>query len=229
MCVILRGCRQDCSLVRSVLAIDLTLTISPLAAYAHNKPIPRYAASGMEDSGKPHFIAGRSGVAGVCAEPGSRLTAAMIEWKTVNLSIVVAIKQELLMTQLLSRGSDVDFEAPFSSFRLQMLPAVPMTQEQFFELCQQNRKIRLERTAQGELIIMPPASGGSGARNATVLANSTFGTLDSLPEQFTIAIQDSFCPTVPIALRTLRGCRRSRWPLFPTSRWRDSCRSAPIS
>jgi Uma2 family endonuclease len=67
-----------------------------------------------------------------------------------------------------------DLEAPFSSFRLQMLPAVPMTQDQFFEFCQQNRKIRMERTAQGELIIMPPSGGESGAQNLSVGAQLFF-------------------------------------------------------
>ena len=45
-----------------------------------------------------------------------------------------------------------------------------MTQDQFFEFCQQNRKIRMERTAQGELIIMPPSGGESGAQNASTIA-----------------------------------------------------------
>lgn len=73
------------------------------------------------------------------------------------------------MIQITSRRPVVDCEAPYSSFCLKMLPAVPMTQEQFFNLCRQNRELRLERTAEGELVIMPPASGGSGARNATIM------------------------------------------------------------
>lgn len=72
------------------------------------------------------------------------------------------------MKRVMSSNSGIDLEAPSSSFCLQLLPAISMTQEQFFDLCQQNREVRLERTAQGELIIMPPAGGGSSARNATV-------------------------------------------------------------
>lgn len=52
---------------------------------------------------------------------------------------------------------------------IQMLPAVPMTQDQFFDFCQQNRKLRFERTAKGELIVMPPAGGESSNQNATIL------------------------------------------------------------
>jgi Uma2 family endonuclease len=54
------------------------------------------------------------------------------------------------------------------AFRLRLLPAVSMTQDQFFEFCQQNRKVRMERTAQGELIIIPPAGGESSAQNVAV-------------------------------------------------------------
>lgn len=45
-------------------------------------------------------------------------------------------------------------------------PAVEMTSEQFFEFCQLNRDLRIERTAEGDIIIMPPAGGETNARNA---------------------------------------------------------------
>ncbi|MEG4579564.1 Uma2 family endonuclease [Microcoleus sp. MON1_C5] len=41
-----------------------------------------------------------------------------------------------------------------------------LTDEQFFQLCIDNRDLRFERTATGELIIMPPASRDTGRRNA---------------------------------------------------------------
>ncbi|WP_230840480.1 Uma2 family endonuclease [Gloeobacter morelensis] len=40
-----------------------------------------------------------------------------------------------------------------------------MTDEQYFQLCRANRDLRFERSAKGELIIMPPAGGKSGGRN----------------------------------------------------------------
>ncbi len=43
-----------------------------------------------------------------------------------------------------------------------------LTYEQFRELCRDNRDIRLELTAQGELIVMPPAGWQSGNRNANL-------------------------------------------------------------
>ncbi len=41
-----------------------------------------------------------------------------------------------------------------------------LTDEQFFQLCTDNRDLRFERTATGELIIMPPVSSDTGRRNA---------------------------------------------------------------
>jgi Uma2 family endonuclease len=45
-------------------------------------------------------------------------------------------------------------------------PYPEMNDEQFFEFCQRNRDLRIERTAQGEVIIMPPTGGETGNRNA---------------------------------------------------------------
>ena len=45
-------------------------------------------------------------------------------------------------------------------------PALDMSDEQFFEFCQLNRDWRIERTAEGDLIIMAPAGGETGTRNA---------------------------------------------------------------
>lgn len=53
-----------------------------------------------------------------------------------------------------------------SALILNLHPAIELTDEQFFQLCQNNRDLRLERTAEGELIIMPPTGWGSGNRNS---------------------------------------------------------------
>src|SRR5439155_26035358 len=42
---------------------------------------------------------------------------------------------------------------------------VGLTEEQFFQLCSDNRDLRMELTAQKELIIMPPAGLNSSWRN----------------------------------------------------------------
>lgn len=43
---------------------------------------------------------------------------------------------------------------------------INLTDEQFFMLCQNNPDLRFERTAQGELIIMPPTGGITGDINS---------------------------------------------------------------
>ncbi|MGB2924901.1 MAG: Uma2 family endonuclease [Limnothrix sp.] len=40
-----------------------------------------------------------------------------------------------------------------------------LSDEQFFQLCQQNKNYRFERNAQGDLVIMPPTGGETSNRN----------------------------------------------------------------
>ena len=51
---------------------------------------------------------------------------------------------------------------------VRLQPVLNLTDDQFFALAQLNRDLRLERTASGELIMMPPTGGGAGQRNAAV-------------------------------------------------------------
>lgn len=53
---------------------------------------------------------------------------------------------------------------------LQLQPAIEVTREQFFDFCQINRDLRIERTAEGEIVIMAPAGGETSARNARLVA-----------------------------------------------------------
>lgn len=52
-----------------------------------------------------------------------------------------------------------------NSLTLNLNSVIKLTDEQFFQLCQANENLRFERTATGELIIMPPAGGETGNRN----------------------------------------------------------------
>lgn len=49
-----------------------------------------------------------------------------------------------------------------------MRPAVELTDDQFFHLCQINRDLRLERTANGDIIIMAPTGFVTGGRNIEI-------------------------------------------------------------
>ena len=48
---------------------------------------------------------------------------------------------------------------------LDLHSAIELTDEQFEQICHANRDLRLERTATGELIVMPPTGGDTGRRN----------------------------------------------------------------
>ena len=47
-------------------------------------------------------------------------------------------------------------------------PVLQLTDDQFYELCQLNRELRIERTAQGELLIMPPTGWETSEYNAEI-------------------------------------------------------------
>ena len=49
--------------------------------------------------------------------------------------------------------------------------AVHLTDEQFYELCQNNRELKFERTPKEKLIIMSPVGGESGNREADLIAD----------------------------------------------------------
>jgi Uma2 family endonuclease len=50
------------------------------------------------------------------------------------------------------------------------LPAgtLDWSEEEFFQFCQANRDLRIERSAEGEIIVMPPAGGYSGFESGEV-------------------------------------------------------------
>ncbi len=56
---------------------------------------------------------------------------------------------------------------------IRLRPAIEMTDEQFFELCQLNRDLRFERTTEGDIIVMPPTGWETGCRNQEI--NRQFG------------------------------------------------------
>lgn len=43
------------------------------------------------------------------------------------------------------------------------------TEDVFYKLCQQNPDLRLERTAEGEVIVTPPTGGETGSRNDEII------------------------------------------------------------
>lgn len=56
-----------------------------------------------------------------------------------------------------------------TAMTLKLQPTLVLTDEQFYQICQNNPELRFERAATGELIIMPPTGSGTGKRNFSLL------------------------------------------------------------
>lgn len=55
-----------------------------------------------------------------------------------------------------------------TAITLNLNSIIQLTREQFYQLCEENPDLKLERNAQGELIIMPPTGGETGKSNSNV-------------------------------------------------------------
>jgi Uma2 family endonuclease len=56
-----------------------------------------------------------------------------------------------------------------TAMTVNLKPTIELTDEQFYELCQNNPELRFEQTAKGALIIMPPTGGETGNRNFSLI------------------------------------------------------------
>jgi Uma2 family endonuclease len=57
-----------------------------------------------------------------------------------------------------------------TAITLNLNSIIKLTSEQFYQLCEQNPDLKLERNANGELIFMPPTGGETGKSNSTANA-----------------------------------------------------------
>jgi Uma2 family endonuclease len=77
------------------------------------------------------------------------------------LSVQHEVERVIDMTTLLIQTENTPLTVNFPAI-------VKMTQVQFSEFCQANQELRIERTAQGEVLIMPPACSDTGNRNMKI-------------------------------------------------------------
>jgi Uma2 family endonuclease len=57
-----------------------------------------------------------------------------------------------------------------TAITLNLNSIIKLTSEQFYQLCEENPDVKLERNAKGELIVMPPTGGETGKSNSTANA-----------------------------------------------------------
>jgi Uma2 family endonuclease len=68
---------------------------------------------------------------------------------------------------------------------VQTTPVLKLDDDQLFDFCQLNRDLRIERSAKGELLIMPPEGGSSGRGSAKLVhAFSTWAEKEGSGEVF---------------------------------------------
>lgn len=87
------------------------------------------------------------------------------------------------MTNLLIKSEQLSLPIDLSS----LTPTAKMSDQQFYEFCRTNPDLRIERNANGEIIVMPPAFADTGNRNGRIFgqlfiwseANGTGEAFDS--------------------------------------------------
>jgi Uma2 family endonuclease len=57
-----------------------------------------------------------------------------------------------------------------TAITLNLNSIIKLTSQQFYQLCEENPDLKLERNANGELIVMPPTGGETGKSNSTANA-----------------------------------------------------------
>jgi Uma2 family endonuclease len=71
--------------------------------------------------------------------------------------------------------------------------SVDLSDDQFYQLCRDNRDWRLELTASGELIIMPPTGSLTGSRNADINYQRLGWLIDPKTRRIYV-----YCPGLPV-------------------------------
>lgn len=56
-----------------------------------------------------------------------------------------------------------------TALTLNLSPVVQLSDDDFYNLCQANRELKLERTAKGELVVMSPTGGEGGRQEADLI------------------------------------------------------------
>ena len=82
---------------------------------------------------------------------------------------MAVVDQQLADTATAPRNAPV--------LELRLWPAIDLSREQFVQLCQLNRDVRIERNAEGSIALMPPTGGETGARSGRLFA-AVFGWAD---------------------------------------------------
>ena len=67
----------------------------------------------------------------------------------------------------------INQNAEINALVLHWPPSLRLGEDQFFDFCQANRELRIERTAEGDCEIMAPTGGATGWRNSRLVTQLT--------------------------------------------------------
>lgn len=118
---------------------------------------------------------------------------------------------ERMKPEVHEKGAPVPDE-PFG-VTLRLRPAIELSPDQLLELSGLNRDLRLELTAKGELIVMPPTGWETSDRNAEVTMQLRAWAKRDGTGVASDSWEGSSCPTGRCALRTPRGSSVPDWKL----------------
>lgn len=113
-------------------------------------------------------------------------------------------------------ASALGTDAGLSPLVVRLRPIVTLSDDDFFQLCQDNRDLRLERGPHGEVLIMPPTGGETGRRSLRIA-----GQLDAWTENDGqgVAFDSStgfLLPNGAIRSPDAAWMRRERWVAVPS-------------
>ena len=79
----------------------------------------------------------------------------------ISFSVDDRIKPSKLKIETVDNGGELTMQTVIN-----LEPITSLTREQFYQLCLKNPDLQIERSPQGELIIMSPVGGESGRRES---------------------------------------------------------------
>ncbi|MBE7385098.1 MAG: Uma2 family endonuclease [Leptolyngbya sp. SIO1E4] len=106
-----------------------------------------------------------------------------------------------------------------TGFVVAIPPSTQLTDDQFYDLCRANPDLKIERTAKGELILMPPTGGETGQYNFEIAVD--FGIWNR-QAKLGVAFDSSTCFKLPNGADRspdIAWVRQARWDaLSPEAR-----------
>lgn len=111
------------------------------------------------------------------------------------------------------------------TFPIQLLD--DYTKQQFAEFCALNRDLRIERLANGNIIIMPPTHSATGGKNASILTEIGFWNKKTRLGKIFDSSTGFTLPNKAVRAPDVSWIEKSRWDALPQSEREDFAAICP--